>query len=79
MKKAILEGRSFLESEATAKHAAWFDTFKDSYSFTEDNTEDIIKSEIGKTFVKVLKDAGVYKRTPEGQAAFLRFIDAVNE
>ena len=79
MKRAILEGRSFLESENIAKHAAWFDAFKECYSFTEGNTEEIIKKEIGKTFVRVLTDAGVYKRTPEGQAAFLRFIDAVNE
>ena len=29
-------------------------------------------------FVKVLEDAGVYKRTEEGKAAFLRFVESVN-
>ena len=33
---------------------------------------------LGKVFAKVLEHAGVFKRTPEGRAAFLRFIDAVN-
>lgn len=33
------------------------------------------KKEIGIVFTKVLEDAGVYKRTPDGIAAFNRFID----
>ena len=32
------------------------------------------QAEIGKVFVKVLEDAGVYKCTPDGLEAFLRFI-----
>ena len=28
---------------------------------------------------EVLEDAGVYKNTPEGKTAFLKFVDAVNE
>ena len=35
-------------------------------------------SEIGKTFVHVLEDAGVYKTTPDGRASFMRFVDYVN-
>ncbi len=33
--------------------------------------------ETGLVFAQVLEHAGVYKRTPEGQAAFLRFIQQV--
>lgn len=33
----------------------------------------ILRDEIGKVFMQVLEDAGVYKRTPEGKSAFLRF------
>jgi UDPglucose--hexose-1-phosphate uridylyltransferase len=40
--------------------------------------EGLFKTEIGKTFVRVLKDAGVYKDTDGGRAAFMRFIDLVN-
>ena len=78
MKDAILSGKSFADDADIEKHAAWFDAFRDSYTFTEENTEDIIKLEIGKTFVRVLRDAGVYKDTPEGRKYFGRFIDYCN-
>mgnify|MGYP003322208670 CR=1 FL=1 len=47
-------------------------------TFTEENIDGILKCEIGKTFVKVLEDAGVYKCTPEGREAFCRFVNYVN-
>lgn len=77
MKNSILAGRDFSESESTAKHKAWFEAFRSSYRFTEENTEDILKDEIGKTFVRVLSDAGVYKNTGAGREAFLRFIRSI--
>ena len=48
-------------------------------TFTADNTACILKMEVGKVFARVLEHAGVYKRTPEGTAAFQRFIDYVNQ
>ena len=77
MKDAILAGKDFAAVEGIEKHADWFRAFSGNYSFTEANTEDIIKAEIGNTFVRVLKDAGVFKDTPDGKAAFLRFVKAV--
>ncbi len=77
MKHAILSGVAFDAVPEIEKHAKWFDAFKNGYVFTPENTESILKTEIGKTFVRVLEDAGVYKVTPEGRAAFLRFIDTV--
>lgn len=77
MCKYILEGKDFAESRSIAKHKAWFKTFEDKYSFNEQNVKDIIKNEIGNTFVRVLEDAGVYKRTEDGQRAFLRFIESI--
>ncbi len=74
----ILSGKDFRENSDIEKHADWFDTIKDKYSFNEDNVEDILKSEIGAVFERVLEDAGVYKHTEEGRAAFLKFIDRVN-
>ena len=73
----IVEGKDFAENEAIAKHKEWFEKFKDNYSFTAENVEEILKKEIGATFERVLEDAGVYKRTPEGNSAFLRFIAAI--
>ena len=37
----------------------------------------IIKDEIGFVFAGVLEDAGVYKRTTEGEIAFMRFVDSL--
>ena len=79
MAEAILAGRDFGEVEALHKHKAWFERFRDRYTFTPDNVRDILKKEIGLTFTRVLEDAGVYKCTPAGRAAFLRFVDRVNE
>lgn len=76
MKEAILSGTDFSTLPDIEKHAAWFTSFRDKYTFTPENTEDILKDEIGKTFVRVLEDAGVYKCTSEGREAFLRFVSA---
>ena len=75
---AVASGKSFSDIPEIEKHAEWFDRFKDNYTITADNAEEIIKAEIGKTFVGVLRDAGVYKDTEEGREAFLRFVDCVN-
>lgn len=77
MKKAILSGADFAATETIAKHKAWFLSFAGNYTFTEENTEKILKKEIGNTFVRVLTDAGVFKRDEAGQAAFVRFLATV--
>ena len=76
---AILAGKDFAESETLAKHKEWFLNFKENYAFTPETVREIVENEIGNTFVKVLTDAGVYKRDDAGCAAFLRFVDAVNK
>ncbi len=76
--EAILSGADIRANETLAKHADWVDTLRPRYRFTPENTRQILRQEVGAVFVQVLEDAGVYKRTPEGQAAFLRFVDAVN-
>ena len=44
---------------------------------TEETVEQVVRESVGQIFARVLEDAGVYKRTPEGQAAFLRFVEFV--
>ena len=78
MKAAILAGRDLASIPETEKHNEWFLAFKDKYEFNEENTEDILKTEIGKTFVRVLQDAGVFKDTQKGRADFMRFVEYVN-
>jgi UDPglucose--hexose-1-phosphate uridylyltransferase len=75
---ALIEGKDLSLSEKTEKHKSWVNSFKDQYKITRENVKDILFEEIGKTFVRVLEDAGVYKNTEAGDAAFLRFADAVN-
>ena len=75
---AILEGRDLTRDEVLAKHAPWVEALKKAHTFTPDNAWDILLEETGKVFAAVLEDAGVYKNTPQGQAAFLRFVAEVN-
>lgn len=71
----ILEGKDVASNEAIEKHAQWVKEFMPKHEkITKENVMDILKEEVGKTFVKVLEDAGVYKCTPQGREAFMKFI-----
>ena len=76
---AVAEGRDISTDEALGKHAHWVEKLKQTYTFTSENAMDILMQETGKVFAAVLEDAGVYKNTPEGMAAFLAFVDSVNQ
>ena len=76
LEEAILAG-SPLDGDLE-KHAPWVEELKTRYTFTAENTTAILREEVGQVFAKVLEHAGVYARTPEGQAAFRRFVDYVN-
>lgn len=71
----ILSGRDPRSNEVLAKHADWVADFIPEYEdIRPENIMDILQNEIGKVFIQVLEDAGVYKCTPEGFEAFMRFI-----
>ena len=74
---ALVSGGDLRGSDAIAKHADWAEELKTRYTFTADNVEGILQDEVGKVFARVLQDAGVYKCTPEGRAAFQKFIASV--
>ena len=76
LERAILNGEPLVGE--LQKHAQWLEELKRRCSFTPQNTEMILKMEVGKVFAKVLTHAGVYKRTAEGMAAFERFVRYVN-
>lgn len=63
------------QNEAMASHADWAEEWIPKYDIMSENIHSIVQKEIGIIFTKVLEDAGVYKRTPGGIAAFNRFID----
>ena len=63
------------DHEELIKHKEWAEKIQAKYpDINDSNVMDILKEEIGQVFVGVLEDAGVYKCTEEGRAAFDRFI-----
>jgi len=77
--EAIIDNRDFKDDEKIGKHYDWFLTFKDEYQFNRRNTKKILKIEIGKVFLRVLEDAGVFKRDDKGKEAFARFMRKLNK
>jgi len=82
LKEAILENKDIRGDEVLAKHADWTDELRAKYPDLSgkgpDEVGEILRTEVGIVFMKVLEHAGVYKRTPEGKAAFRRFVSSVN-
>ena len=77
---ALLSGADLRADARLAAHADWAEQLLACHpELSPDNALDIIKDEIGKVFVKVLLDAGVFKRTPEGKAAFMRFVSSISD
>lgn len=64
------------ESTVATYHQPWADDLKATHpSITDEaEAEAIVRESVGQIFARVLEDAGVYKRTAEGQAAFRRFV-----
>ena len=73
----LVQGGDLRADEAIAKHADWAEELQTRYTFTADNVMDILHTEVGRVFARVLEDAGVYKCTSEGRLAFERFINSV--
>lgn len=81
LKAELAEVEKFLlgqDSQVADYHQPWADRLKAEHpDVTEERAEEIIRASVGQIFARVLEDAGVYKRTSEGQAAFLRFVEFV--
>lgn len=78
LKSAILSGKDIRNDQVLSKHADWTYEIKNKYNdINKDNIDKIINDEIGIVFSKVLEHAGVFKRTKEGLASFLKFAESV--
>ena len=77
--ECITEGKDIRGFEELEKHADWAEEFIPRYEgkINKENVDEILKAEIGKVFVKVLEDAGVFKRDEKGQQYFMKFIESV--
>ena len=59
-------------------HLEWADQLKEKYSnVKEEEINSVVQHEVGQVFARVLEDAGVYKNTPFGHEAFMRFVKSV--
>ena len=77
LKNALVNGVDISADERIEKHKAWADMLKEKYEITEENAMDILKKEIGVIFTAILEQCGVFERTDEGKAQFVKFMKAV--
>ena len=77
--RCIIEGKDIRSFDELLKHADWAEEFIPKYEgkINEENVDEILKAEIGKVFVKVLEDAGIFKRDKKGREYFMKFIESV--
>ncbi len=79
IKDAILNKEDLNDIPELAIHVSWAEKVKNAHpEMCEENAMAILEQEVGKVFLNVLEDAGVFKRTLEGQNAFMKFIDCIN-
>ena len=79
LKEELKQVQAYLlghENTVATYHQAWADDLKATHpAITEEaEAEALVRESVGQIFARVLEDAGVYKRTAEGQAAFRRFV-----
>lgn len=82
LKDELVEVQNYLlgqDNALAAYHQDWADELRTKYAgkVTPANVETIVKKEVGLVFARVLQDAGVFKDTPTGRQAFVRFAQTV--
>ena len=78
LEDAMLNGENLYACPELTHHAEWADEILKRYpDFCKENARAILEQEIGKVFLKVLEDAGVFKRNDEGKNAFTKFIKTI--
>lgn len=72
--------KKIADDDPLFKHIPWIDELISKYGINlkRDEAEKILKEEVGNIFLKVLLDAGVFKRDEEGMAAFDRFLNSIH-
>lgn len=62
-------------AEIAAYHQEWVTGLVDEKGRTGADAAEVVQDAVSEAFLRVLEDAGVFKRTPEGQQAFGRFVE----
>ena len=74
----IINEKDISSNSHIAKQEKWVkDILTHRNDITCDNIFSVLQDEIGKAFIKVLEDAGVYKCTPDGLTSFKKFINTL--
>ena len=75
LEQAMLENKEIDSIPELQSHGTWAkEVLQNHPEFSKENARHILEQEIGKVFLEVLCDAGVFKRTTEGNVAFQKFI-----
>ncbi|MBQ8514169.1 MAG: UDP-glucose--hexose-1-phosphate uridylyltransferase [Ruminococcus sp.] len=78
LEDAMLNGGNLYACPELTHHAQWAEDILKRYpEFCEENARAILEQEIGKVFLEVLEDAGVFKRTDAGRKAFLNLVSSL--
>ncbi|MBF8983246.1 UDP-glucose--hexose-1-phosphate uridylyltransferase [Lutibacter sp. B2] len=77
LKECLLGVKNIREYDDLKKHIEWFDYLKDKYKDPNVDFDKILKLEVGKTFERILTDAGVFKQDHKEIEAFERFINSL--
>lgn len=81
LKTEITEVEKYLTdqpNDMAAYHKTWADEIKrDNSMISKETVSELVQNEVGKVFMRVLEDAGVYKQDDHGQQAFVKFIKQV--
>ena len=80
LEDAMLNGENLYACPELTHHAEWAKEILKCYpDFCKENARAILEQEIGKVFLEVLEDAGVFKRNDEGKSAFLSFVSYLHQ
>jgi UDPglucose--hexose-1-phosphate uridylyltransferase len=77
LKDELIEIENYLNGEKVEiapYHQEWVAGLVDKKDRTGADAAEVVQEAVSEAFLRVLEDAGVFKRTPEGQQAFLRFV-----
>ncbi|MDN6731234.1 MAG: UDP-glucose--hexose-1-phosphate uridylyltransferase, partial [Atopostipes suicloacalis] len=79
LKEELAEVEKYLLDEVDSVaviHQEWAEEIKrNEKTINQKNVKNIVEKAVGEVFQEVLEDAGVFKRTSEGQSSFKRFVE----
>ena len=80
MEEALLKREKEPTNSSLTAHYPWICEILEKHeNITKENVKAILQEEIGKVFLQVLLDAGVFKQTEAGKKAFGTFISFLTQ